>query len=69
MYQNPVARLRLTEGVGSYLPTLLRTGEPGMTEVVALLGRPMQWAAILINDASAGYSDTQPTNSREGGNS
>ena len=38
MYQNPVARLRFIEDVGVCKPALLRTGEPGTTEVVAFLG-------------------------------
>lgn len=37
LYQKPAARLRLTEDVGMYKPTLLRTEEPGTTEVVAFL--------------------------------
>ena len=37
MYQNPAARLWLIEDVGMYKPTVLRTGKPGTTEVVALL--------------------------------
>jgi hypothetical protein len=37
MYQNPAARLWLIEDVGMYKPTVLRTGEPGTTEVVAFL--------------------------------
>jgi hypothetical protein len=37
MYQNPAARLWLIEDVGMYKPTILRTGEPGTTEVVAFL--------------------------------
>ena len=37
MYQNPAARLWLIEDVGMDKPTLLRTGEPGTTEVVAFL--------------------------------
>ena len=35
MYQNPAARLWLIEHVGMYRPTVLRTGEPGTTEVAA----------------------------------
>jgi len=35
MYQNPVACLWLIEDVGMYKPTVLRTGEPGTTEVAA----------------------------------
>jgi hypothetical protein len=38
MYQNPAARLWLIEDVGMYKPTVLRTGKPGTTEVVAFLG-------------------------------
>ena len=37
MYQNPAARLWLIEDVGMYKPTVLRTGEPGTTEVAAFL--------------------------------
>jgi hypothetical protein len=39
MYQNPAARLWLIEDMGMYKPTLLRTGEPGTTEVVAFLSQ------------------------------
>ena len=35
--KNPVARLCLSEDVGMYKPTVLRTGEPGTTEMVAFL--------------------------------
>ena len=35
MYQNPAARLWLIEDVGMYKPIVLRTGEPGTTEVAA----------------------------------
>jgi hypothetical protein len=34
MYQNLAARLWLIEDVGMCKPTVLRTGEPGTTEVV-----------------------------------
>jgi hypothetical protein len=34
---SPAARLWLIEDVGMYEPTLLRTAEPGTTEVVAFL--------------------------------
>lgn len=37
MYQNPAARLWLIEDAGMYKPTVLRTGKPGTTEVVAFL--------------------------------
>jgi hypothetical protein len=49
MYQNPVARLWLIEDTGKYKPTLLRTGEPGTTEV----------AAFLSQDGSAGCDPHQ----------
>jgi hypothetical protein len=35
--KSPAARLWLIEDVGMYKPTVLRTGEPGTTEVVAFL--------------------------------
>jgi hypothetical protein len=37
LHQNPAARLWLTGDVGMYKPTLLRTGEPGTTEVAAFV--------------------------------
>ena len=37
MYQNRAARLWLIEEVGMDKPTVLRTGEPGTTEVAAFL--------------------------------
>lgn len=39
MYQNPAARLWLIEDVGMYKPTVLRSGEPGTTEVAAFLSQ------------------------------
>ena len=66
MYQNPAARLWLIEDVGRYKPALLRTGEPGTTEVAAFLDQAAQQAAILINDASAGFLARSPIDSRKG---
>ena len=37
LYQNPAARLWLIGDVGMYKPALLRTGEPGTTQVVAFV--------------------------------
>jgi hypothetical protein len=68
MYQNPAARLWLIEDVGMYKPTVLRTGEPGTTEVVAFLSQVGSAGAILINDASAGLLARSPIDSRKGGN-
>jgi hypothetical protein len=68
MYQNPAARLWLIEDVGMYKPTVLRTGEPGTTEVVAFLSQAGSAGAILINDASAGLLARSPIDSRKGGN-
>jgi hypothetical protein len=50
MYQNPAARLWLIEDVGMYKPTVLRTGEPGTTEVAAFLS----WAGSAGRDPHQG---------------
>jgi hypothetical protein len=67
MYQNPAARLRLMEETGRNKPALLRTGEPGTTEVAALSSQAGLSSPILISDALAGLFERSPTDSRQGG--
>lgn len=69
MYQNPAARLWLIEDVGMYKPTVLRTGEPGTTEVAAFLS----WAGSAGRDLHQRrlgglFLARSPTDSRKGGN-
>jgi hypothetical protein len=69
MYQNPAARLCLIEDVGMHKPTVLRTQEPGTTEVAAFLS----WAGSAGRDPHQGrlgglFLARSPTDSRKGGN-
>jgi len=69
MYQNPAARLWLIEDVGMYKPTVLRTGEPGTTEVVAFLSQACSAGRDPHQRRLGGlFLARSPIDSRKGGN-